>query len=160
MKKSKCLIFKVDQQKFAIKSNNIVNILEHVKLIKEPISQTSQWCSFSFRGINIPLINIRNIMGLEKLNDFISGCVLVVELKINNKLELAGISIDEIVEISELDDFMSYPYMPVSSSQKCDIREAIVLHNGESVIVINVNKLSANQIAEDSLQDQKIFIPN
>ena len=160
MKTSKCLIFKADQQKFAIKTTNVVNILEKVRLVEVPIYGSLNTPIISFRGLNIPLINIREIMGMKSNDSFKNNCVLVVELKINSVLELVGISIDEIIEICELDDFMSYPYMPVSNSEKCEMREAIVLHNGEPVIVINANKISCIQHSENKVNHPQLFIPN
>jgi hypothetical protein len=53
--------------------------------------------------------------------------------------EIVGISVDEIVEDSEIDDIMSYLYMPVNDKRPLYFREAIIIFNKEPVIILNTN---------------------
>jgi chemotaxis signal transduction protein len=149
MKISKFLIFKIDQQKFAIKTSSVINIVENAKLVHAGEESCSDYTSLSFRGMTLPLINMRELLGLSSSLIQINECVLVAEIKINNTLLIAGISIDEVLEVAEIDDFSAYPYIPFASSNKYDFREAIVVRNGEPVIIINANKINFKQIHEN-----------
>ncbi len=149
MKISKFLVFKIEQQKFAIKTSTVINIVEHAKLVHADINSSSEYDSLSFRGMTLPLINMRELLGLRSLPSQINECVLVAEIKVNNTLLIAGISIDEVLEVAEIDDFSAYPYIPFASTHKNDFREAIIVRNGEPVIIINANKMNFKQIHEN-----------
>lgn len=142
MKLSKCLIFKVNNQKFAIRTNMVLNIVEKPKVIDTSSLSSHNRVMFSFRGVLIPLLNLKKVLCIQTNSININNCnsVLIVELKNNNKLELVGIAIDEIIEISEIDDILTYPYCSLSTEQKTNLRETVIIQKGEPIIVLNTNR--------------------
>jgi chemotaxis signal transduction protein len=141
MKISKCLIFKANQQKFAIKTKNVVNVVERVKLTHQKMGNTIAKSTFNFNGLTIPFINFHSMLGTNRYLNNMAECVLIVEINNNGYHEIVGLSVDEIIEVTELEDLMSYPYMPVLDKRPSDFREAIIKHRDESIVVLNTNKL-------------------
>lgn len=124
----------------------VYNIVEKAKLVNVPSPKPYYKAMFSFRGMLIPLMDIRKILGLSTEPENLNNCVLIVEIKINESIELVGIPIDEVLEISEIDDLLTYNYHPFQIGQKCDLNESIVLCNGDPVVVINANKISKSKL--------------
>lgn len=149
MKASKCLIFKVNEQKFAIKTSCVLNIIEKARMTELPESNNQNGMAIVFRGMTLPLIDMRDILGMVSSKQPINECVLVVEVRLNDKLQIVGISIDEVVEVTELDDFMAYPYMPLVSGSVYDFREAVIVRDNEPVIIINGGKLHYKHILQN-----------
>lgn len=150
MKLSKCLIFKINEQKFAIKTSCVLNILEKARMVETESAQDYFKSAIVFRGMTLPLVDMREILGMKPSASHLNECVLIAEVKINDKLQIIGISIDEVVEVAEIDDLMAYPYMPVSNGHFCDFREAVVLRKGEPVIVINAGKLHYKYLVKNN----------
>jgi chemotaxis signal transduction protein len=146
MKLFKFLIFKINQQKIAIRTSTVYNIVEKAKIADIPFHNLYFKAMFSFRGIYLPLLDIKKILGLSCEPEYLNKCVLIVEVKINECIELVGIPIDEVIEVTEIDDLFTYKYHPVVIGHNCDLNESIVLYNGEPVIILNVNHVSKSKL--------------
>jgi purine-binding chemotaxis protein CheW len=149
MKLFKFLVFKINQQKIAIRTSMVYNIIEKAKIADIPFHKPYFKAMFSFRGMHIPLLDIKKIPGLSFEPEYLNKCVLIVEIKINECFELVGIPIDEVVEVTEIDDLFTYKYLPVLIGQNCDLNESVVLYNGEPVIILNVNHFSKSKLCVD-----------
>jgi chemotaxis signal transduction protein len=156
MKLAKCLIFKVDNQFFAIRTKMVFNIIEKPKMVSKESNQSFENAMFSFRGMLIPLLDIRKILGLAKESECPNKFVLIVELKINGYPELVGIPIDEVTEVKELDDLLSYPYCSVTHEQQSNLRETIIMHNDIPVIMLNTGKNFSERVLQYEME-QPIF---
>ncbi len=160
MKLSKCLIFRINEQKFAIKTSYVLNIIEKARMVEVDSSQEFYKTSIVFRGMNLPLVDMREILGMKPSVSKINDCVLIAEVKVNEKLQIIGIAIDEVVEVAEIDDIMAYPYMPVSTGNTCDFREAVILRKQEPVIIINAGKLHYKYLAQNNYNLKMPVIAN
>lgn len=141
MKASKFLIFKVNAQRFALKTSNVINIIEIPKIILREDNNGFSRKVFHFRGMNIPVIYLRSVLNIPSVDECDNNCVLITEVKINDCYQILGIVIDEVIEIAEIDDFLSYPFLSLSSIQNKDMKESIILRNDKPVIIINPNSL-------------------
>jgi chemotaxis signal transduction protein len=158
MKISKCLIFKVDKQKYAIKTKNVINVIENVKLIHHSVGETISRAMFNFKGISIPLLSLHDINGTARYLPKVADCILIAEVNFDGMRKIIGIDIDEIIEVSEIDDFMSYQFIQQNVKKANDFREAIVMHNNEPVIVLNTNKLWLKQMNHNEFQRIEVSI--
>ena len=158
MKLSKCLIFRINNQKFAIKTSSVLNIIENARMINVEAVQEFYKNAIIFRGMSLPLVDMREILGMNPSTAKINECVLIAEVKVNEKLQIIGIAIDEVVEVAEIDDFMAYPYMPISAGNSCDFREAVVLRKQEPVIIINAGKLNYKYLSQNRFSSIKVPI--
>jgi len=137
MKLSKYLVFKIKDYLFAIKTREIINILEKVRIYSKDEAKKDYF--FVYKGMNIPYIDLYKILGCEIECNKPVPFILIIDIKINNKNELIGIPIDEVVEITEIDDFMSYPFM--QHTKVFSIKEAIVNYKNSPLIIINTDKM-------------------
>jgi purine-binding chemotaxis protein CheW len=149
MKLFKFLVFKIDQQKIAIRTSMVYNIIEKAKIADVPFHKPYFKAMFSFRGMCIPLLDIKKILELSSEPEYLNKCVLIVEVRINECIELVGIPIDEVIEITEIDDLFTYKYHPVLIGQNCDLNESIVLFNGEPIIILNASHISKSRLCVD-----------
>jgi purine-binding chemotaxis protein CheW len=142
MKLIKHLIFKINQQKFAIKVQRVLNVIEKAKLVDVPTEKPFYKGMINYRDILIPLIDLRELLRMQPSKRSANECVIILELRINGKLELAGFSVDEISEITEFEKFYEYSYKNnFSKSRICDPRDGILIFNEEPVIFINADKV-------------------
>ena len=148
MKFAKCLIFRINKQLFAIRTNTIFNIVEKPKLANSGPLKSYEKAMFSFRGMLIPLLDIKKLLGLSLVKGANEQSILVVELNINGYPELVGISIDEVIEVAEIDDLLTYPYCSVSSRERNSLRESILMRNGESIVMLNTSICFSKKILE------------
>jgi chemotaxis signal transduction protein len=158
MRSSKFLVFRIDSQQFAVRTNMVLNIVEKAKIINHIILDGNKPfynSALSFRGMVVPIINMHEILGMKKDSSEVNDSVLIVEVIIAKKPELAGILIRDIVEIAEFDDFFAYPY--IKNNSCADLREGIIIRNNQPVIVINSSKIFASNIYESKVEPMNIF---
>jgi purine-binding chemotaxis protein CheW len=160
MKLAKCLIFKINKQKFAIRTHEVFNIVEKPKLVNIASGNSFEKAIFSFRGMSIPLLNIRKTLGLSRDPKNQNKCILVIEMNLKGYPELVGISIDEVVEIAEIEDLLSYPYCSVSLVSQNDIRETIIIRDEESIVMLNPNNLFSKKVPGCDLKKQIGLLAN
>jgi purine-binding chemotaxis protein CheW len=154
MKLVKHLVFKINDQKFAIKVQRVLNVIERAKIVDVPALKPFHKGMINYRDTLIPLIDLRDMLKMNPSGKRVNECVMVLELKINGKLELAGLSIDEICEITEFDKLYAYPYKRIFTEMRiCDPRDGILVYNGEPLVLINADKvIRAFELQTDSSQ--------
>ena len=159
MRTSKFLVFRIDSQRFSVRTNMVLNIVEKAKIINSPLAdckRTFYNSVFSFRGMVLPIIDMREILGLKMESLTVNDSVLVVEVLIDKTPELAGILIHDVVEIAEFDDFFAYPFVPIKNNSCGDLREGIIIRNNEPVIVINSSKFFASSVIAQKIEPMTI----
>ncbi len=161
MKLAKCLIFKISNRKFAIRTSIVSNIIDKPKIINIPSLAPYQKAMFSYEGALIPLLDIKRNLGLaQDMENTSYSKILIVEIKNNNKIELTGIEIDEVIEVIKLDDILSYPFYNSSGKQNNNFRESVLIHKGEPVIFLNTSKFLSNSYYELYLDKPSIVLSN
>ena len=160
MKLAKCLIFKVDKQCFAIRAKMVCDVIEKPQLINKASIQSFESAVFSFKGMLIPLLDIRKILGLSIESESLNQSVLIVEFKINGYSELVGIPADEVIEVKELDDLLSYPYCSVSDEKQSNLRETILIQNGTPVIMLNTGKNFSERVLQYEMKQPIYHLAN
>ena len=153
MKTSKFLVFRIGEQKLALRTNFILNIIENAKVGYRFDNDTKDQNAnmlLKFKGLDIPLIKLEQKLGLKNSKNEIDKSVLVIELQINCQPKLAGILISEVLEVVEFEDFFAFPYIPVKKTTNTDIREGIIVINNESILVINSSKIAEQNTYEFS----------
>jgi chemotaxis signal transduction protein len=140
MKHFKYLIFKANQQKFAVRTSIVFNLIENAKLLNNSSEIPYYKALFSFRGMIIPLLDMRKLLDLSFDSESMNSCVLIVELKINESFELVGVPIDEVLEIAENDEMIRFGN-PSILEKYSEISYSTSLNCGEIVPVINLNEI-------------------
>lgn len=161
MRHSKYLIFRVNEQKFAIKISKIINIIEKPHFAYATAQKHFHKETIEFKGAIIPIINLREVLTMNKDTKKQANCVLIAEIRVNKQNTLSGIAIDEVLEISSFNDFFAYPYNAIIDPNTCNLRESVHVLNGEPIIVLNTDKLFSNHIeAENCKAPLMQFIAN
>lgn len=155
---SKYLIFKANQQRFALKTQNVINVVENVRLIHRAIGETLTRTSFNFKGISIPFISFNDSIESSINKSNIAACVLIAEVKIYGTTEIIGISVDEITEVSEIDDIMSYPFITENDDKPFNMRDAILIHNNEPLIILNINKKWSGYLHKTDFLNKEVSV--
>ena len=154
MKTSKFLVFRIGEQKLALRTNFILNIIENAKVgyrfNNETLTDENVNMLLKFKGLDIPLIKLEEKLGIKNSIHEEDKSVLVIEIQINCQPKLAGILISEVIEVVEFEDFFAFPYIPVKKTTNTDIREGIIVINNESILVINSSKIGEQNTYEFS----------
>ncbi|MCX7987133.1 MAG: hypothetical protein N2662_09365 [Bacteroidales bacterium] len=139
MKMHKFLIFRVNGKKMGIRADQVVNILKNVSLAKENLKNKFLF-STEIWGIEIPVVALHYL--IDEGNKYLKySNLLLVETKHEEDNAIIGITIDEITELTMLDDLLSYPFLQKCSPSKVMFKEMILNHKGEPLIILNTYQL-------------------
>ncbi len=159
MRLSKFLIFRVKNQKFAIKTKQVINLLTRVRIIEKTDNQGNQRHCFILNGIEVPFIYFHQLVQPgDELNEMVP-LVLLIEVKYNDNRDIIGISIDEVIEVTTIDDLITYPFMALSFERQFNFKESIIIYRGEPIIILNANTLGENERKLQVLKN-KIYLSN
>jgi chemotaxis signal transduction protein len=137
----------------------VFNIVEKIKLIDSANLKSYEKAMFSFRGMVLPLIDLKKLLGTSSDN-IINSSALIVELKINGYAELVGIPIDEVLEVTEIDDILSYPYCSIAKEKQGNLRETLLIKNEEPIIMLNTDKIFSEEFLETKPEKSIVELSN
>jgi chemotaxis signal transduction protein len=142
MKQSRYMLFTIDKCRFAIQVSKIHDIIERSELLVSKTQDNSTIDAFKYRGIEVPLIDMAEFYKVNSDLKKKSNMVLLIELNINTRSLLAGLIIDEILEISSFDFMCSNPVASLIDPKTYRIRENMLVNKGQPYMLVDTNELS------------------
>jgi len=137
------LFFLLDDEKFALNADDIIEIIDLVSITKVPNSNTSIIGVTNVRGELIPVVDLKVRFGQKKGN--IHKKTSLVILNVLNKLDEKKIPIaiitDAVVEINEILelDILDAPVFGTKIGEK--YIQNVVHYNDEYILVLNIDTL-------------------
>ena len=135
------LTFRLEDELFATSVANVIEILEMSKITKVPGSPHFMRGVINLRGSVLPVIDARLKFGLEKTEDTVNTCILVLSLTIEGESLTIGALVDAVQEVLELDNEKIQAAPSIGSRYKTEFIEGMVKMNEQFIMVLNVNKV-------------------
>lgn len=94
--------FMLGEEYFAINVGQVLNILQLVQITKVPTAPDYMKGVINLRGTVLPIIDIRMKFGMEPIQYKRDTVILVLNVEIENEVVNAGILVDSVKEVFEL----------------------------------------------------------
>jgi purine-binding chemotaxis protein CheW len=133
----------LDDEKFAINADDIIEIIDLVSITKVPNSNASIRGVTNVRGELIPVVDLKIKFGQEKGKDHKKTTLVILNLlsKLDEKKIPIAIITDAVVEIDEILelDILSSPVFGSKIEEK--YIKNVVRYNDEYILVLNIDTL-------------------
>lgn len=101
--------FNADQALYAVPVSRVQEILDLRPVAPMPNAPTFLLGIIDLRGANIPVVDLRRVLGLPEVADTAQSRILVVNLEHGAGQATIGIKTDRVIEVTELDDGVVRP---------------------------------------------------
>ncbi len=143
------LSFKLGEEVFAANVDQVVNILEMVRITEVPRTPDYMKGIINLRGDVLPVIDTRIKFGLESAEFTKNTCILVMEVKLSNEDIRVGALVDSVVEVLNITESDIQPPPAFNESKKEDFIRGMVRVDDKFMILLDVDKVfSGEEILE------------
>lgn len=115
----------------------------------------------NLRGVVIPIIDLRDRFGLEKIPYGPTTVVIIVKVLANGKERVVGMVVDAVSEVYDISKEDMQPPPEMDGAISVDFVTGLATMNKEMVILLDINKLinegvlSGAKPAQPSTQDEE-----
>lgn len=135
------LTFTLENEFFAIDIEQTLEVLEYKTITKVPRTPEYMVGVINIRGNVIPVVDMRIKFGMNKTQQTINTCIVIVELKINKEITVLGIVVDTVQEVFELADNQIEPAPKIGTQLNVEFIKGMGKKNEEFIIILDIDKI-------------------
>jgi len=135
------LKFTLDDKAFAIEIEQVREVFEFSGVTRVPRAPDYMRGLINLRGNVVPVVDLRLLFGMQEEDPTIDTCIIVAEVQIDNHLTVLGALADSVQQLFEVDRDQLEPRPRLDPSINTEYSRAIVVHGGESVIILEMNRV-------------------
>ena len=135
------LSFKLVDEEFASHVNSVLNILEMKKITQIPKAPNYMKGVINLRGTALPIIDTRLKFGMTETKYTDKTCIIVLEVKVDNKIILAGSIVDEVISVLEVNEKDIQPPPNIGSKYRSEFIQGMVKINDKFIMILDMDKV-------------------
>lgn len=143
------LTFKLADEIFTFDVAKVREILEMVSITKVPQTPDYMRGVINLRGSVVPVIDLRLNFGMERTEQTINTCIIVVEVKLAEETIVLGVLADSVQEVVEMEPQNIEPPPKIGTKLNTDFIKGMGKVDDDFVMILDIDKVfSANQLGE------------
>jgi len=139
------LSFKIGAEYYVINVDNVKNISEYCSIARLHFMPEFISGLIYKQDRAMLVIDLSQKIGKGKTKISDNTCIIILEIKIENDFILAGIMVDEVAEILEIEDEEIKALPTIGFKMKFDFIEGIIYKNNYPAIILNTYKILADE---------------
>lgn len=151
--------FMLGDEYFAINVAKVLNILQLVQITKVPTAPDYMKGVINLRGTVLPIIDIRMKFGMDPIEYKRDTVILVLNVEIDGEVVNAGILVDSVKEVFELQKAEILPPPGIGSKYKSKFIDGIYKMSDEKfVMLLDIDRIfSTDEIVmmQESTESQE-----
>jgi purine-binding chemotaxis protein CheW len=135
------LTFRLGEEVFAASVLHVIEILELSKITKVPRSPDFMRGVINLRGNVLPVIDTRRKFGLERIDDTVNTCIMVLNVEVQKEKVLIGALVDAVQEVLEIEAGEVQAAPSIGSRYKTEFIDGMVKRNDDFIMILNLNRI-------------------
>ncbi len=135
------LSFRLGDETFAANVDQVLNILEMLRITEVPRTPEYMKGIVNLRGEVLPVIDARLKFGMPAAEHTKNTCILVLEVDVNNESIKVGALVDSVVEVLEIRDSEIKPPPVINEKSKTPFIKGVIKVEDTFIIVLDINKV-------------------
>lgn len=141
------LTFNLQNESFGLNVKKVREILELIKITKVPQMPSYMIGVINLRGKVVPVIDLRNKFDMEKIEETIETCIIVVEIE-QEETTIFGIIVDRVQEVVVLNNSEILPAPKIGTKVNNKFIAGIGKQNDEFIILIDIDEVFTHEEIE------------
>lgn len=96
------LTFYLDEELFGLNIHMVREVLEYTSVTRVPMTADYMRGVINVRGHVVPVVDLRQKFGLEKIEETVNTCIIIVELDIEGESSTMGALVDGVQEVLDI----------------------------------------------------------
>lgn len=139
--KLQVLLFRLDQEIYAIEISCIHEVLEYSKVTKVPRTPDFMLGVINLRGKVVPVVDLRRQFDMTLSDVTVETCNIIIDVTIDNEEISVGILADDVREVVEIDKGGLKPPPSFGSTMDISFIKGIASVNEDFVIVLDITEI-------------------
>ncbi len=135
------LSFKIGETSFCVSVNKVLNILELMKITNIPQSPEYMLGVINLRGEVLPVIDSRIKFGMQKSEDTINTCIIVLDIEFESEMSHIGFLVDTVLEVFEIEDQALLPAPGIGNKFKSEFITGVFKIDNEFIMNLDIDKV-------------------
>ena len=141
------LTFYLDEDIYAINILKIREVIDFTKVIKVPQMPKFMRGVINRSGKIFPVVDLCLKFGLTKTERTINTCIIIVEIRFNNKNYTLGVLADSVDEVMEIRPEHIEPIPKIGTAISSEFIRGISRYNEEFIMLLDIdNVFSSNEL--------------
>lgn len=149
------LSFRLGDEVFAANAGKVINILEMCDITEVPKAPEYMKGIINLRGTVLPVIDLRQKLGMSPYSKTASTCIIVLDVTIDNETILVGAIVDAVKAVIEFDREKLMEAPNIGGKFNSEFILGIANINDEFVMVLDIDEV----FTHDELIEVKGQIP-
>jgi len=139
------LTFKLADEIFAVDVAKVREILDFTPATKVPGTPDYMRGVINVRGNVVPVVDMRLKFGLEKTEQTVDTCIVVMEIAVDEDTAVLGALVDSVQEVFELEPGQIEPPPRIGTRWRTEFIKGIGKRNSELIIILDIDRVFASE---------------
>ena len=139
------LTFRLDDEVFAASVENVLEILELSRITKVPRSPQFMRGVINLRGNVLPVIDTRLKFGLEKTEDTVNSCIMVLSVEVEQKRTMLGALVDAVQEVFEITKSQIQEPPTIGSKYKSEFITGMIRVDQAFIMLLDIDRIFSTE---------------
>jgi purine-binding chemotaxis protein CheW len=135
------LSFAISNELYAIKVNNVLEVLQKQEITKVPNAPHGVSGIINFRGEIVPIFDSRAKFNLPETDFNASFVIVVLDLLLNNESFKIGAIVDKVKDVIDINDKDIKPVPPMDSEFNSEFIDGISRVDNKFTLLLNAQKV-------------------
>lgn len=141
IKNDQYLLFKLGKEVFAIEILRVREVLDYSEPTRVPRSPEILVGLINLRGNVVPVVDMRVLLGLEKVEPNVDSCIIIMEIILLNQSLLVGALVDSVREVVQIGETVIEPPPTLGNRLNTEFINGIGKKDADFVIILNVDRV-------------------
>lgn len=142
---SSYLAFELDKEIFGVDVLQVREILEYTKITRIPQLPGYICGVINLRGSVVPVIDMREKFGMDKVEVTVDTCIVVVEIEIDNETSIIGALVDSVEEVFELEPKQIEPAPRMGTRLNTKFIKGMGKREERFIILLDIDKVFSTE---------------
>jgi purine-binding chemotaxis protein CheW len=142
------LTFVLGTESFGVDVRNVREVLDFTSITRVPRMPEFMRGVINLRGSVVPVIDMRLKFGMEKAEDTVDTCVIVMEINLDGETTVVGALADAVKEVFDLEAGQIEPPPRIGTSLNTEFIQGMGKRDEEFIIILDIDRVfSAEELA-------------
>jgi purine-binding chemotaxis protein CheW len=145
------LTFKLEEEVYATDIAQVREVLEYSRVTKVPRTPEYMRGVINLRGHVVPVLDLKLRFGMNRTEQTVNTCVIIVEVQIEGEKTIIGALADSVQEVIDMDASTIQPAPRIGTKLNTDFIQGMGKRDEQFVIILDIDKV----FSIDELQSVK-----
>ncbi|MFZ5776145.1 MAG: chemotaxis protein CheW [Thermodesulfobacteriota bacterium] len=140
------LVFSLGGELFALRINNIKEVLEVSTLTKIPRMPDFMRGVINLRGTVLPVIDLRLKFGMAEARQTVNTCIIIFEVRMGGEKAVLGAMVDAVEEVLNLDTDQIEPPPKMGTNLDVSFIHGIGKHDDRFILILDIDAVFSSDV--------------